>query len=106
MKLSMIANIFAQPESIFLFYFQTRHLFVTWWFQTPIAITEGLDFLNMLTDEADIAAWSNEGLPSDRMSTENATILVRNFFCIFHYYPKAWRSGYSWTANKYCLNVD
>ena len=46
------------------------------YFQTPIAITEGMDFLSMLTDEADIAAWGNEGLPSDRMSTENATILV------------------------------
>lgn len=29
----------------------------------------------MLTDDADIAVWNNEGLPSDRMSTENATIL-------------------------------
>ncbi|XP_074975478.1 dynein axonemal heavy chain 9 isoform X4 [Caretta caretta] len=30
----------------------------------------------MLTDDADIAAWQNEGLPADRMSTENATILT------------------------------
>lgn len=29
----------------------------------------------MLTDDAQIATWNNEGLPSDRMSTENATIL-------------------------------
>ena len=29
----------------------------------------------MLTDDATIAGWNNEGLPSDRMSTENATIL-------------------------------
>ena len=29
----------------------------------------------MLTDDAQIASWNNEGLPSDRMSTENATIL-------------------------------
>nr|P39057.1 RecName: Full=Dynein beta chain, ciliary [Heliocidaris crassispina]BAA00827.1 dynein beta-heavy chain [Heliocidaris crassispina] len=41
----------------------------------PIPITEGLDVLSMLTDDADIAVWNNEGLPSDRMSTENATIL-------------------------------
>ena len=27
-------------------------------------------------DDADIATWNNEGLPSDRMSTENATILT------------------------------
>jgi len=41
----------------------------------PIPITEDLDFITMLTDEAVIAGWNNEGLPSDRMSTENATIL-------------------------------
>lgn len=29
----------------------------------------------MLTDDTTIALWHNEGLPSDRMSTENATIL-------------------------------
>lgn len=29
----------------------------------------------MLTDDTCIAMWQNEGLPSDRMSTENATIL-------------------------------
>lgn len=38
-------------------------------------ITEGLDPLTMLTDDTTIAMWQNEGLPSDRMSTENATIL-------------------------------
>ena len=42
----------------------------------PVPITEGLDPLTMLTDDATIAAWNNEGLPSDRMSTENATILT------------------------------
>lgn len=44
--------------------------------QEPIPITEGLDPLSMLTDDATIAGWQNEGLPSDRMSTENATILT------------------------------
>lgn len=43
--------------------------------QPPIPITEGLDPLTMLTDDTQIAIWQNEGLPSDRMSTENATIL-------------------------------
>jgi dynein heavy chain len=32
--------------------------------------------LSMLIDDADIAQWSNEGLPGDRMSTENATVLT------------------------------
>lgn len=38
-------------------------------------MTQDLDPLSMLTDDAQIAGWNNEGLPSDRMSTENATIL-------------------------------
>lgn len=44
-------------------------------FQPPVPITEELDPLSMLTDDTQIAMWQNEGLPSDRMSTENATIL-------------------------------
>ncbi|XP_013396327.1 dynein beta chain, ciliary isoform X2 [Lingula anatina] len=44
--------------------------------KNPIPITPDLDPLSMLTDSAQIATWNNEGLPSDRMSTENATILA------------------------------
>ena len=43
--------------------------------KVPIPITEGLDPIRMLTDDAQIAQWNNESLPADRMSTENATIL-------------------------------
>ena len=43
--------------------------------EIPIPITEGLDPINMLTDDAAMAEWNNEGLPADRMSKENATIL-------------------------------
>ena len=35
----------------------------------------GANLLSLLTDDAIIAGWNNEGLPSDSMSTENATIL-------------------------------
>ena len=42
----------------------------------PIPVTENLDPLSMLTDNAKIARWNNEGLPADRVSTENATILT------------------------------
>jgi len=41
-----------------------------------IPITEGLDPLSILTDNSTIAKWQNEGLPSDRVSTENASILT------------------------------
>ncbi|XP_062567134.1 dynein beta chain, ciliary-like [Saccostrea cucullata] len=44
--------------------------------KVPIPVSEGLDPLTLLTDDAQIASWNNEGLPSDRMSTENATILT------------------------------
>ncbi|XP_053308775.1 dynein axonemal heavy chain 9 [Spea bombifrons] len=43
--------------------------------KVPIPVTPSLDPLTMLTDDADVATWQNEGLPADRMSTENATIL-------------------------------
>ncbi|XP_059473724.1 dynein beta chain, ciliary isoform X2 [Neocloeon triangulifer] len=43
--------------------------------EPPILTTDGLDVLSLLTDDAQVARWNNEGLPSDRMSTENATIL-------------------------------
>ncbi|XP_078408210.1 dynein axonemal heavy chain 11 [Cetorhinus maximus] len=42
--------------------------------KVPIPMTEGLDAVALLTDDATIAAWNNEGLPSDKTSTENATI--------------------------------
>ncbi|XP_069077648.1 dynein axonemal heavy chain 11-like [Pleurodeles waltl] len=41
-----------------------------------IPMTEGLDPISMLTDDATIAKWNNEGLPSDNMSTQNGTILT------------------------------
>ncbi|RXM27080.1 Dynein heavy chain 11, axonemal [Acipenser ruthenus] len=44
--------------------------------KVPIPMTEGLDPVCMLTDDATIAKWNNEGLPSDKMSTQNATILT------------------------------
>ncbi|CAG5123335.1 unnamed protein product, partial [Candidula unifasciata] len=44
--------------------------------KNPIPFSEGLDPLTLLADDALIASWNNEGLPGDRMSTENATILT------------------------------
>ena len=41
-----------------------------------IETTSDLDIIEMLTDDVTVAAWNNEGLPSDRMSVENATILT------------------------------
>ncbi|NWT20166.1 DYH9 protein, partial [Vireo altiloquus] len=43
--------------------------------KVPIPVTPCLDPLATLADEAAVAAWQNQGLPADRTSTENATIL-------------------------------
>ncbi|XP_039198067.1 dynein heavy chain 11, axonemal isoform X1 [Crotalus tigris] len=42
----------------------------------PIPTSTELDLVAMLTDDAMIATWNNEGLPSDKMSIENAAILT------------------------------
>jgi dynein heavy chain len=39
-------------------------------------VTPDIDPLTLVVDDAVIAGWNNEGLPSDRMSTENATVLT------------------------------
>ncbi|KAL0966379.1 hypothetical protein UPYG_G00294600 [Umbra pygmaea] len=44
--------------------------------KTPIPMTDGLDPVVMLTDDATVAQWNNEGLPGDKMSTQNAGILI------------------------------
>ncbi|NXX48555.1 DYH17 protein, partial [Tricholaema leucomelas] len=65
----------------------------------PIPITPELDPLSLLTDSADVAAWSNQGLPSDRTSIENATIL-----CHTQRWPlvvDAQLQGIKWIKNKY-----
>ncbi|XP_039201063.1 dynein heavy chain 17, axonemal isoform X2 [Crotalus tigris] len=67
--------------------------------KVPIPITSGLDPLSLLTDDADIATWNNQGLPSDRMSTENATIL-----CNTERWPlivDAQLQGIKWIKNKH-----
>ncbi|XP_033374700.1 dynein heavy chain 9, axonemal [Parus major] len=43
--------------------------------EVPIPVTPCLEPLSMLADDAAVAAWRNQGLPADRTSTENATIL-------------------------------
>ncbi|NWU29126.1 DYH17 protein, partial [Dyaphorophyia castanea] len=65
----------------------------------PIPITPGLDPLSLLTDSADVAAWNNQGLPSDRTSTENAAIL-----CSTQRWPllvDAQLQGSKWIKNKF-----
>lgn len=44
--------------------------------QPAIPHTDTVDPLHLICDDALIAVWHNEGLPNDRMSTENAVILT------------------------------
>ncbi|XP_050527559.1 dynein beta chain, ciliary isoform X2 [Daktulosphaira vitifoliae] len=64
-----------------------------------VPITEGLDPLSLLTDDTQIAIWNNEGLPSDRMSTENATILTNSDRWPLMIDPQL--QGIKWIKQKY-----
>ncbi|XP_045482107.1 dynein beta chain, ciliary [Harmonia axyridis] len=64
-----------------------------------VPITEDLDPLTLLTDDTQIAKWNNEGLPSDRMSTENATILSNSDRWPLMIDPQL--QGIKWIKQKY-----
>ncbi|XP_053720928.1 dynein heavy chain 9, axonemal [Synchiropus splendidus] len=72
--------------------------------KVPIPVTEDLDPLTMLTDDADIAAWQNEGLPADRMSTENATILTSCERWPLMVDPQL--QGIKWIKSRYSENLQ
>lgn len=67
--------------------------------EPAIPITEGLDPLSLLTDDTTIALWQNEGLPSDRMSIENATILSNSVRWPLMIDPQL--QGIKWIKQKY-----
>ncbi len=45
-------------------------------FERKIPATEGVDPLQILATNADMAGWKNDGLPEDRVSLENASIIT------------------------------
>lgn len=65
----------------------------------PIPRTAGLDPLSLLTDDAQIAQWNNESLPSDRMSAENATIMVNSARWPLLIDPQL--QGIKWVKSRY-----
>ncbi|XP_036139541.1 dynein beta chain, ciliary [Monomorium pharaonis] len=67
--------------------------------QVPIPYTSDLDPLSLMTDDAKIAQWNNEGLPADRMSSENATILTNSSRWPLMIDPQL--QGIKWIKNKY-----
>ncbi|XP_029978186.1 dynein axonemal heavy chain 9 [Sphaeramia orbicularis] len=72
--------------------------------KVPIPATPDLDPLTMMTDDADIATWQNEGLPADRMSTENATILTSCQRWPLMVDPQL--QGIKWIKNKYSESLQ
>ncbi|EDV94005.1 GH23823, partial [Drosophila grimshawi] len=65
----------------------------------PIPTTEGTDPFAMICDDAQIAEWNNQGLPSDRMSAENAAILVQSQRYPLMIDPQL--QGIKWVKAKY-----
>ncbi|XP_054847065.1 dynein axonemal heavy chain 11 [Eublepharis macularius] len=65
----------------------------------PIPVSEDINLTAMLTDDAMIATWNNEGLPSDRMSTENAAIFTNCERWPLLIDPQL--QGIKWIKNKY-----
>ena len=63
-SLSVLQHGFFKTEFIFFIFSWIRYV--------------GANVLSVMTDDAIIAQWNNEGLPSDNMSTENATILTNS----------------------------
>uniref|UniRef100_A0A1I8M0L3 Dynein heavy chain n=1 Tax=Musca domestica TaxID=7370 RepID=A0A1I8M0L3_MUSDO len=67
--------------------------------EPAIPHTDGEDYLTLFTDDAQIASWNNEGLPMDRMSTENATILVHSTRWPLMIDPQL--QGIKWIKNRH-----
>jgi dynein heavy chain len=76
---ALIASAFVSYIGPFSFRFR-KNLWATIWMddivEKKIPITPGIDPLNVLATPSDIAVWNGEGLPADRVSIENAAIVV------------------------------
>ncbi|XP_039947795.1 dynein beta chain, ciliary [Bactrocera tryoni] len=68
-----------------------------------IPATEDSDPFEMICDDAQIAEWNNQGLPSDRMSAENAAILVHSDRYPLMIDPQL--QGIKWVKQKYQNNL-
>ncbi|KAG5679915.1 hypothetical protein PVAND_009451 [Polypedilum vanderplanki] len=68
-----------------------------------IAFSEYNDPLALVCDDAQIAEWNNQGLPSDRMSTENAVILMNSSRWPLMIDPQL--QGIKWIKQRYGDNL-
>ena len=76
---ALIASAFVSYIGPFSFKFRQR-LWINEWVpdivEKQIPMTKGIDPLDVLATPSDIAVWNGEGLPADRVSIENAAIVV------------------------------
>lgn len=76
---ALIASAFVSYIGPFSFRFR-QNLWAEQWMiditDKKIPITPGIDPLDVLATPSDIAVWNGEGLPADRVSIENAAIVV------------------------------
>ena len=83
-RITMIGNALVSAAFVsyigpFSFPFRQRLWKDTWIpdiVQKKIPFTEGVDPLKVLANDADQAKWKTEGLPADRVSLENASVIV------------------------------
>ncbi|XP_073974323.1 dynein beta chain, ciliary-like isoform X3 [Rhodnius prolixus] len=68
-------------------------------YKPEIPCTPDIEPMSMLTDDAQIASWNNEGLPNDRMSAENATVLTNSERWPLMIDPQL--QGVKWIKSKY-----
>ena len=78
---ALLASSFVSYVGPFNKYFRDKIIeenFIRFFKAENIPMSPACDPLLVLTDEAEIAQWNNEKLPSDRVSTENGSILTNS----------------------------
>ncbi|KAI0987912.1 hypothetical protein GJ496_006330 [Pomphorhynchus laevis] len=70
--------------------------------QERIPLTDRFDIVNNMVDEARINEWNLEGLPADRLSTENGIIITKNNRYPLLIDPQL--QGKTWIVNKESQN--
>ncbi|KAK0155940.1 Dynein beta chain, ciliary [Merluccius polli] len=68
-----------------------------------ILLTDHLDPVHMLTSNAMVATWHNQGLPGDRMSIENAAILTTSERWPLVIDPQ--QQGFKWIRTQYASQL-
>ncbi|XP_055373637.1 dynein beta chain, ciliary [Condylostylus longicornis] len=71
--------------------------------EPQIPMTENVDLFSLICDDAQIAQWNNQGLPNDRMSSENAAILVYSERYPLIIDPQL--QGIKWVKQRYAKNM-